>query len=81
MDHPGRIFKQSFHFNSSNNATGGAGLSMIGGPQSSSEMYERKISDMQDKISHLEHKLMESEKRSKKDYKQEIKRLKKQLKQ
>jgi|LauGreDrversion4_2_1035121.scaffolds.fasta_scaffold64430_2 hypothetical protein len=36
---------------------------------SSSEMYERKISDMQDKIQHLEVKLMESEKRSKKDYK------------
>ncbi len=36
---------------------------------SSTEMYERKISDMQDKISLLEIKLMESEKRSKKDYK------------
>ena len=78
MDHPGRVFKQSFHFNSSNNATGGNGLSLMG--PSSSEMYERKISDMQDKIQHLEVKLMESEKRSKKDYKQEIKRLKKQLK-
>ena len=76
MEHPGRILKQSFHFNSSNNATGGGGLSMITGP-SSIEIYERKISDLQDKINELEQKLLENDKRSKKEYKQEIKKLKK----
>ena len=84
-----RVFKQSFHFNSSNNAIGSQMPTCAAGtiPQlqlaqdeelssgrNQKSSNERKMLEMQDKIRYLEVKLMETEKRSKKEYSKEIKR-------
>ena len=88
-----RVLKQSFHFNSSNNAVGippcaaalinTNGQLQLDGELSSGrnqkQTQERKILEMQEMIRYLELKLIETERRSKKESAKEIKRLRRQL--